>query len=62
MKTPMRTLMICNTGNGFTAGSRVLVRKSQNILGQKKPSTAAAIWSILACQCLLNAKDQELKG
>jgi hypothetical protein len=30
---------------GFTAPSRFLVRKSQNILGQKKPSTEAAIWS-----------------
>jgi len=31
---------------GFTAPSRFLVRKSQNILGQKKPSTEAAIWSM----------------
>ena len=31
---------------GFTEPSRFLVRKSQNILGQKNPSTAAAIWSM----------------
>lgn len=37
--------MICSDGNGLTAGSSVLVRKSQKILGQKKPDRAAAIWS-----------------
>jgi len=44
--SPKTRLMICNIGAGLTAESRVLVRKSQNILGQKKASTAAAIWSI----------------
>lgn len=42
MKSPISKLMICNTGIGLTAGSRVRVRKSQNILGQKKLSIAAA--------------------
>lgn len=32
-------------GTGRTAGSRLVVRKSQKILGQKNPSRAAAIWS-----------------
>ncbi len=31
---------------GRTAGSRLVVRKSQKILGQKKPERAAAIWSV----------------
>ena len=45
-KRPDSRLMICRIGIGFTAGSRLLVRKSQKILGQKKPSIAAAIWSV----------------
>lgn len=45
IQIPMIKLMICNVGNGFTAGSSVLVAKSQKIFGQKKPSIAAAIWS-----------------
>jgi hypothetical protein len=44
---PKTRLMIWRIGKGFTAASRVLVRKSQNILGQKNPSSAAAIWSTL---------------
>ena len=44
-KMPNTRLMICRIGRGFTARSRFLVRKSQKILGQKKPSTAAATWS-----------------
>lgn len=42
---PITRLIICNVGKGFTAASRVLVAKSQKILGQKNPSIAAAIWS-----------------
>ena len=42
---PKTRLMTWRTGMGLTAPSRVLVRKSQNILGQKKPSMAAATWS-----------------
>ena len=42
---PKRRLMTWRTGTGLTAPSRFLVRKSQNILGQKKPSMAAATWS-----------------
>jgi hypothetical protein len=42
MKRPKTRLMIWRIGRGFTAKSRFLVRKSQKILGQKKPSTAAA--------------------
>lgn len=38
--------MICNIGTGFTAGSKVFVKKSKRIFGQKKPSRAAAIWSV----------------
>lgn len=45
MTIPITRLMDCSTGIGFTAPSRFLVRKSQKILGQKKPSIAAAIWS-----------------
>jgi len=40
---PKTRFMICNIGSGLTATSRFLVRKSQNILGQKNPSIAAAI-------------------
>lgn len=45
MTSPIIRLMVCSTGIGFTAPSRFLVRKSQKILGQKKPWSAAAIWS-----------------
>lgn len=37
--------MIWRAGIGLTAPSRFLVRKSQKILGQKKASIAAHIWS-----------------
>lgn len=51
MPMPKKRLMICSMGMGFTAPSRFLVRKSQKILGQKKPSMAAATWSVrLACK------------
>ena len=33
-------------GTGLTAPSRFLVRKSQKILGQKKPEREAASWSV----------------
>jgi hypothetical protein len=46
MKMPKTRLMIWRMGKGFTAKSRFLVRKSQNIFGQKKPSIAAATWSV----------------
>lgn len=42
---PITRLIICSVGKGFTAASRVLVAKSQKILGQKNASMAAAIWS-----------------
>lgn len=42
---PMMRLMICSAGTLVTAPSRFLVRKSQKILGQKKASMAAHIWS-----------------
>lgn len=45
IQIPITKLMICNVGNGFTAGSNVFVAKSQKIFGQKKASIAAAIWS-----------------
>ena len=44
-KRPKRRLMTWRTGTGLAAPSRFLVRKSQSILGQKKPSMAAATWS-----------------
>lgn len=40
---PKTRLMAWRMGRGFTAPSRFFVRKSQKILGQKKPSIAAAI-------------------
>lgn len=42
---PKTRLMICKVGTGLTESSKFFVRKSQNILGQKKPSRAAATWS-----------------
>lgn len=42
---PRMRLMICNAGTGFTAPSRLRVKKSQKIFGQKKPSMAAPTWS-----------------
>ena len=42
---PMMRLMVCRMGTGLTAPSRFLVRKSKKILGQKKPSMLADIWS-----------------
>lgn len=41
----MIKLIVCSTGTGLTAGSRVFVKKSKNIFGQKNASSAAAIWS-----------------
>ena len=45
-RIPRRRFRICRMGMGRTAGSRLVVRKSQNTLGQKNPSRAAAIWSV----------------
>ena len=45
-RIPRRRFRICRMGTGRTAGSRLVVRKSQNTLGQKNPSRAAAIWSV----------------
>jgi hypothetical protein len=45
MMMPRTRLIVCRAGKGFTAPSRFFVRKSQKILGQKKPSIAAATWS-----------------
>jgi hypothetical protein len=42
---PKTRLMVCNIGMGFTAGSKFFVQKSKKNLGQKKPSSEAAIWS-----------------
>ena len=44
---PRMRFMIWRMGKGLTAESRFLVRKSQKILGQKKASRAAAIWSVV---------------
>ena len=43
---PRRRLMIWRIGTGRTAGSRFVVRKSQNSLGQKKAKREAAVWSV----------------
>lgn len=40
---PMTRLMVCNIGTGLTAPSKFLVSQSKKNLGQKKPSSAAAI-------------------
>jgi hypothetical protein len=40
---PMIRLMTCSAGTGRVIGSKVFVRKSKKIFGQKKPSIAAAI-------------------
>ena len=44
-KTPKSKFITCRMGTGRTAPSRFVVRKSQKIFGQKKPSKDAAIWS-----------------
>lgn len=51
MMSPSTRLRVCRIGIGFTATSRFLVMKSQKILGQKKPWTPAAIWSMLTLVC-----------
>jgi hypothetical protein len=43
MTNPNTRLIICRTGMGLTPASRLLVRKSQKILGQKNDSKAATI-------------------
>ena len=45
-RRPRRRLMIWRMGMGRTAGSRFVVRKSQNSFGQKKPLIEAATWSV----------------
>ena len=53
---PRSRFMIWRIGMGRTAGSRFVVRKSQNIFGQKKPLIEAAIWSVrgfLVSRCSL---------
>lgn len=45
MAMPKMRLMIWRMGKGLTAMSSDLVRKSQKILGQMKPSMEAPIWS-----------------
>ena len=45
MTNPNTKLIICKTGMGLIPGSRLFVRKSQKILGQKNDSKAATIWS-----------------
>lgn len=51
--------MIWRTGIGRTAPSRLVVRKSQKILGQKKPSRAAATWSVVGRKMLVGWRDRE---
>ena len=55
LRKPMTRLMVCRTGTGFTAPSKFLVRKSKKNLGQKKPSSDAAKWTIIenlvVCEC-----------
>jgi hypothetical protein len=50
--------MIWRIGSGLTIGSKFVVRKSQKILGQKKPSSAAATWSEL--MLVMNSKWYEM--
>lgn len=45
-RRPRSRLMIWRIGTGRTAGSRFVVRKSQNSLGQKKAKSEAAVWSV----------------
>ena len=45
-RRPRRRLMIWRIGTGRTAGSRFVVRKSQNNFGQKKAKIEAAVWSV----------------
>lgn len=42
---PMTKLIVCNIGTGLTAPSKFFVSQSKKNFGQKKPSSAAAIWS-----------------
>lgn len=44
---PIMRLRIWRIGMGFTAPLRFLVRKSQKILGQMKPSIALPIWTVI---------------
>jgi len=53
---PNMMLMICRTGKGLTAPSRFFVRKSQKILGQKKPSIEAATWYEAAVRTMSRAQ------
>ena len=48
--------MICKIGTGLTAPLRLVVRKSQKTLGQKKPSSAAAIWYAAAVRMMRRAQ------
>lgn len=43
-------------GTGLTAPLRFVVRKSQKTLGQKKPSSAAAIWYDAAVRMMSRAQ------
>ena len=54
--SPKSKLRVCNIGTGRTAASRFFVRKSKNILGQKKPSRAAAIWYAEAVRTMRRAQ------
>lgn len=46
MTNPNTKLSTCKIGMGLMPASRLFVRKSQKILGQKKDSKAATIWSV----------------
>jgi hypothetical protein len=59
MTMPKIRFMICRIGSGLTATSRFLVRKSQKIFGQKKPSIEAAIWSV---EVLVGFEEREGEG
>ncbi len=45
-RRPRRRLTIWRMGMGRTAGSRFVVKKSQNSFGQKKAKIEAAVWSV----------------
>ena len=55
-KRPKIRLMIWRIGKGLTMPSKILVRKSQKTLGQKKPSRAAAHWYVAAVRMMRRAQ------
>ena len=51
---PMTRFIVWSMGTGLTAVSKFLVNQSKKNLGQKKPSRAAAIWSVKSHQYGVN--------